>query len=73
MFFREDHTYAQLLEKSALSWLEEMSDHEDLAVRGGVKAMGEYIEHLKKEISVLEEKQQLKDQYLKKMKEKMKG
>lgn len=35
---------------------------------GGVKVTTEYIDDLKKKIAMLEEKNQLKDEYLKKMK-----
>ena len=48
----------------------DMSRHEDVAVRGGVKVTAEYLEDLKKQIRQLEEKCALKDAYLKKMKEK---
>ena len=58
---QEDNTYNDL---------REMSRHEDVAVRGGVKVTAEYLEDLKKQIRQLEEKCALKDAYLKKMKEK---
>ncbi len=67
MFFKEDNTFFEIREKSVEQWLQEMSEHEDIAVRGGVKATREYIEDLKKQISVLEEKSALKDEYLKKL------
>ena len=69
MFIKEDRTYRELKEKSVMQWLDEMLEHEDLAVRGGVKATREYIGALKRQIEVLEEKNDLKDTYLKKMKE----
>ena len=64
---QEDNTYNDLRENSIRQWLEDMSRHEDVAVRGGVKVTAEY---LKKQIRQLEEKCALKDAYLKKMKEK---
>ncbi|MCQ2540608.1 MAG: hypothetical protein MJ114_09230 [Acetatifactor sp.] len=70
MFFREDHTFRDIQEKSVEEWLSQMSDHEDICVRGGVKATREYIASLKKQLAVLEEKNALKDQYLRQMKEK---
>lgn len=70
MFFKEDNTYNNIRERSIKQWLSEMADHEDVAVRGGVKVTGDYIEDLKKQIAVLEEKNKLKDSYLKKMKSK---
>ncbi|MSS64885.1 hypothetical protein [Velocimicrobium porci] len=70
--FEQDNTYNEVREKSIRSWLEEMSRHEDVAVRGGVKVTTEYLDDLKKKIKVLEEKNKLKDDYLKKMKERYK-
>lgn len=66
MFFQEDNTYNDIREKSLLQWLDEMSEHEDIAVRGGVKLCREYIQHLKDENNKLQEKNELKDKYLKK-------
>lgn len=68
MFFKEDNTYNEIREKSIRQWLGEMSQHEDVAVRGGVKVTTDYIDSLKKQIAVLEEKNALKDKYLKQMK-----
>lgn len=68
MFFREDTTYQDIKEKSVKQWLSQLKQHEDIAVRGGVKATEEYIQSLQKKIAVLEEKNQLKDEYLRKMK-----
>lgn len=67
---QEDNTYNDLRENAIRQWLEDMSRHEDVAVRGGVKVTAEYLEDLKKQIRQLEEKGALKDAYLKKMKEK---
>ncbi len=67
---QEDNTYNELRENSIRKWLEDMSRHEDVAVRGGVKVTQEYQEDLKRQIRELEEKCALKDAYLKKMKEK---
>ena len=52
-------------ENSIRQWLEDMSRHEDVAVRGGVKVTAEYLEDLKKQIRQLEGKKcALKDAYL---------
>lgn len=67
MFFREDNTYNEIREKSLMQWLDEMQQHEDIAVRGGVKLCREYIEHLKNENQKLQSQNELKDKYLKKM------
>lgn len=68
MFIKEDNTYNDIREKSIRQWLDEMSGHTDLAVRGGVKVTRDYIDYLKQEIERLEEKNKLKDEYLKKLK-----
>lgn len=68
MFGKEDNSYQEILEKSVEQWLVDVEQHENLIVRGGVKATREYIESLKKKITVLEEKNQMKDSYLKKLK-----
>ncbi len=73
MFFgSEDDTFSQIREKSVQQWLLEMSEHEDIAVRSGVRATTDYIASLKKKIEQLEEKNQLKNEYLKRLGEKRK-
>ena len=67
MFEREDTTYNDLREKSLLSWLDEMEQHEDVAVRGGVRLVRDYMEHLKQENLRLKRENELKNTYLKKM------
>lgn len=67
---KEDNTFDDIREKSIFQWLEEMEQHEDVVVRGGVKVTRDYLEDLKKKIRILEEKNELKDSYLKRMKEK---
>lgn len=67
MFFKEDNTFNDIREKSLHSWLEEMSHHDDVAVRGGVKLCTDYIEFLKNENRKLKEENELKNSYLKKM------
>lgn len=70
MFGKEDNTYNELRDKSIAQWLEDMSNHDDVAVRGGVKVTKDYIAYLKKVIVSLENKSTLKDEYLKKLKSK---
>lgn len=70
MFIKEDNTYNEIREKSIRQWLQEMSEHEDVAVRGGVKVTEDYLDYLKGQIQELERKNKLKDEYLKKMREK---
>ena len=66
-----DNTYNDIREKSLLQWLEEMEEHPDVAVRGGVKLAREYLQYLKEEVKRLEDENDLKVQYLKRLKEKM--
>lgn len=73
MFIKDDNTYNDIREKSVRQWLDEISNHDDVAVRGGVKVTQDYIDYLEKKISRLEEKNTLKDEYLKKMKSKVNG
>lgn len=66
----EDNTYNDIREKSLMQWLDEMGEHEDIAVRGGVRLAKEYLLHLKDENSRLRKEIQLRNEYLKKMKNK---
>lgn len=65
---KEDTTFNDIRERSLNQWLDEMEQHEDIAVRGGVRLTREYIEHLKAENLRLIAENELKNQYLKKMK-----
>ena len=68
MFTRPDNTYNDIREKSLMQWLDEMEQHEDLAVSGGVKLAREYVQYLKDELKRQEESNQLKIDYMKKLK-----
>lgn len=67
MFIKDDNTYNDIREKSLLQWLDEMENHEDIAVRGGVKLCRDYMQYLKKKNKKLEQENELKNNYLKKM------
>ena len=67
MFRIEDNTYRDLRERSLMQWLEEMEAHEDMTVRGGVRLCREYIQSLKDENHRLQEQNELKNQYLRKL------
>lgn len=67
MFFKEDNTYNDIRERSLMQWLDEMEQHEDIAVRGGVRLARDYMEHLKNENKKLQNQNELKDKYLKKI------
>ncbi len=68
MFGKEDKTYDELREKSVSQWLDEMGRHDHIEVRGGTTLVKDYIEDLKKKIDTLENKNVLKDEYLKRLK-----
>lgn len=70
MIFQDDNTFQNVREQSVLKWLEDLKEHEDVTIRGGSTVAFEYILHLKEEIRRLEEKNALKDVYLKKLREK---
>ena len=67
MFFQEDNTYNDIREKSLMQWLDEMEQHEDVAVRGGVKLTRDYVQYLKDEVQRLKDENELKNTYLMKM------
>lgn len=68
MIGKEDNTFNETREKSVLQWLDELKGHEDLVVRDGVRITTDYIYALKKRIKQLEETNELKDTFLKKLK-----
>ena len=53
--------------KSFCQWLDEMEKHEDVAVRCGVRLARDYMEYLKEENKKLQEENELKNSYLKKL------
>ena len=72
MFFKEDTTFNDIRDKSLQQWLDEMEQHEDVAVRCGVKLAREYTDYLKEENEKLREEIELKNSYLKKLAQKKK-
>ena len=67
MFMMEDNTYRDLRERSLMQWLEEMEQHEDMTVRGGVRLCREYLAFLEQENQRLKDENALKNTYLKKL------
>ena len=63
----EDNTYRDLRERSLMQWLEEMEQHEDMTVRGGVRLCREYLDFLAQENQRLKDENALKNTYLKKL------
>lgn len=70
MYFSDHSEYNDIRQKSLEQWLDEMEKHPDVAVRGGVKLTREYVKHLQDEIEKLKSENELKAQYLKKLKQK---
>lgn len=68
MYIKEDYTYRQMKQDSVMQWLNELLTCEDIVNKQGAKVTLEYIEILNKRIKELEEKNALKDEYLKKIK-----
>lgn len=68
MYFTEKSEYNDIREKSLMQWLDEMEKHSDIAVRGGVKLTREYVQYLQDEIKRLKSENNLKLQYMKKVK-----
>ena len=68
MYFTEKSEYNDIREKSLMQWLDEMEKHSDIAVRGGVKLTREYVQQLQEEIKKLQSENELKAQYMKKLK-----
>ena len=67
MYFPDKSEYQDIREKSLMQWLDEMEQHEDIAVRGGVKLATEYVQSLQKEIENLKSENELKKEYMKKL------
>ena len=67
MFCREDTTYNDIRKKSLAQWLWESENHEDMAVRGGVKLCREYLKYLNDKIEKLEHENEMKNQFLRKL------
>lgn len=70
MYFTDKSEYNDIREKSLDQWLNEMEQHPDVAVRGGVKLTREYVQYLQDEIARLKSANDLKAQYMKKLKDK---
>ncbi len=69
---KEDNTYNEMREKSMMQWLEQLKDCDDVVNKHGAKLTIEYIAHLNKKIKELEHSNALKDEFLKRMKNKYK-
>ena len=68
MYFNDKSEYNDIREKSLEQWLNEMEQHPDIAVRGGVQLTREYVQYLQDEIKRLHGENDLKLEYMKKIK-----
>ncbi len=68
MFIKEDNTYNEMRENSMMQWLNELVVGEDIVNKGGAKVTLEHIDYLNRRIKELQEKNMLKDEFLKKLK-----
>ena len=71
MNIKEDNTYNQMKGRSALDWLRNLSENGSKVNESGAKITLEYIDYLNKKLKELEAKNKFKDEYLKKLKERI--
>lgn len=69
MVIKEDNSYNEMKGRSILKWLNEQIENGDKVNSSGAKATLEYIDYLNRKIKALEDKNALKDEYLKKVKQ----
>lgn len=69
MYFTEKSEYDDIREKSLMQWLDEMEKHPDIAVRSGVKLARDYVQYLNGEVERLKSENNLKAEYMKKLKQ----
>ena len=62
--FKEDTTFNDIRDKSLQQWLDEMEQHQDVAVRGGVKLTREYVQYWKDEIGRLRHENEVKRMHI---------
>ena len=72
MYFTDKSEFNEIREQSLSQWLDEMEQHPDIAVRGGVKLTREYVQYLSDEVERLKGENELKNQYMKKLKQELK-
>lgn len=70
MYFKEDNTYNEMIKNATVQWLNELLECDDLVNRNSAKVALEHIAYLNKQIKALEDKNALKDEFLKRLKQK---
>lgn len=69
MVIKEDNSYNEMKGRTILKWLNEQLENGDKVNSSGAKVTLEYIDYLNRKIKALEDKNALKDEYLKKLKQ----
>lgn len=64
IFNKEDKTFNNIQDRAMAQWLDEMENHPDIAVRGGVRLARDYVQYLKNEIEELKAENEVKKNYL---------
>ena len=72
MFIKEDTIYSDMIERSSMQWLNDTMASGDLVNQQGAKLTVQYVEQLQRKIKELEDKNALKDTFLKQLKNKIK-
>ena len=67
MYFAKHREDNESRQKSLCQWIDATEKHEDVAVRCGVRLARDYMEYLKEENKKLQEENELKNSYLKKL------
>lgn len=69
MIIKEDNTYNEMKRRTILNWLNGQMESGNNINSSGAKVTLEYIDYLNRKIRALEDKNALKDEYLKKLKQ----
>lgn len=70
MIIKEDNTFNDMRRNSTLQWLEQLLEGEDIVNKHGAKLTLEYIEYLDKKNNELKEEIALRDEFLRRLKNK---
>lgn len=69
MIIKEDNTYNEMKGRTILRWLNDQLETGDKINSSNAKVTLEYIDYLNRKIKSLEDKNALKDEYMKKLKQ----
>lgn len=71
VYIKDDNIYSEMRKNSAVQWLTDLTSSDDVVNKHGAKLTLEHIEALNKKIKELEDKNALKDEFLKRLKQKV--